>query len=425
MRRTIVAVVSAVVLAGCWPAPGQGPDRQSWNVFETGIDVGNAATLTEAWTRTVGWRDDAGVIYPERAGNPIVSNAGLVTITTPNSVRAFEASNGNDLWWSSQSGFAELFDTDVVASGDALLVGYGTDRSGWTTRWTGARGGGWISDMPTFGRGLSVRGERAAGTSVAPGAALSEAVVSLTAGSTATPADRWTGVLWSGPAAEKPLQYGVTLGTGQVLHAGPGLLSAAPGDGALGNGLRAFADRASGPSTCGPLTDAHYACPAWVARLDGTGATPPVLSSDRTVAFTVTDAGTAYAVDTATGAVRWSTPVGSAVAATPALADGSLFVPTASGSLVVLDAGDGSPSWSTAPGSGLTVQPAVAGGVVFTGAADGTVRAFDASGCGAPTCGDLWSAATGSRITGAPAVSLGTLFVGTEDGHLIAYAPAS
>lgn len=423
MRRTIVAVVSAVVLAGCWPAPGQGPDRQSWNVFETGIDVGNAATLTEAWTSTVGWPDGPGEIRPERAGNPIVSNAGLVTITTPNSVSVFEASTGNPRRVTGQSGFAELFDTDVVAAGDALLVGYGNDRSGWTTRWADARTILWISDMPSFGRGLSVRGERAAGTSVAPRPELTDAVVSLTVGSTTTAADRWSGALWSGPAGEKPLQYGVTLGTGQVLHAGPGLLSAAPGDGTLGNGLRAFADPASGPSTCGPPTDAHYACPAWVAPLGGTGATPPVLSSDRTVAFTVTDAGTAYAVDTTTGAVRWSTPVGSAVAATPALADGSLFVPTASGSLVVLDAGDGSPSWSTGPGSGLTVQPAVAGGVVFTGAADGTVRAFDASGCGTPTCTDLWSAATGSRITGAPAVSLGTLFVGTEDGHLVAYTP--
>ena len=54
-----------------------------------------------------------------------------------------------------------------------------------------------------------------------------------------------------------------------------------------------------------------------------------------------TDAGTVYAIDTASEDVLWSASVGSAVVDSPALADGSLFVPTSSGGLVVLDAATG------------------------------------------------------------------------------------
>jgi outer membrane protein assembly factor BamB len=116
------------------------------------------------------------------------------------------------------------------------------------------------------------------------------------------------------------------------------------------------------------------------------------------------------------------------VVASPALADGKLYVPTTDGDLVVL-AADGcgaatcSPLWqATTPGP-IRQQPAVAGGVVFTGSADadGTVAAFDAAGCGAASCPSLWEAGTGSEVTGAPAVAAGRLYVGTNDGFLYSF----
>ena len=51
-----------------------------------------------------------------------------------------------------------------------------------------------------------------------------------------------------------------------------------------------------------------------------------------------TNAGTMYALDPATGAIQWSTSVGAAISAPAAVADGTVFVPTADGRLVALDA---------------------------------------------------------------------------------------
>jgi len=315
-------------------------------------------------------------------------------------------------------------DPDAVAAGDLVAYTHGNDRYGWTTSWDSAATGDGVPGPGFLGRGLSVRGDRAAGVNVFFGLVLTGEVrvANLTSG-----AADWSGTLWQLTVGQAPQPNGITLGTTQLFYAGSGLLSNAPGAGTLGNGLRAF--RATGAtSTCGPAGEPYYACPLWVPLLDGTGATPPVLSSDEATAYTVSDVGTVYAIDTATGAVRWSGSTGSAVAEPPALAQGSLFVPTASGALVVFDAdGCGAATcaarWSTPTGSALTVQPAVAGGVVFTGADDGTLQAFAADGCGAATCSASWSEALGSSITGAPAISLGKLFVGTEDGRLIAYAP--
>jgi outer membrane protein assembly factor BamB len=243
-------------------------------------------------------------------------------------------------------------------------------------------------------------------------------------------------VVWGGPASqsvimtEAYLRTRMTLGERHIFHAGRGLLStsrtAPPVE---GNGVRTF-PITDGTNECGIGYGHPMACPEWVAPLDGTAATSPVLSPDQATVFVGTNAGTIYGVDADTGTVRWSAPAGMSVPAPPALANGVLYVPTGSGELVAFDA-DGcgaatcAPLWSGSVGGSLDVQPAVAGGVVYAGSSSGTVRAFPAAGCGASTCAAIWSTNAGSAITGAPAVSLGRLFVGTLDGRLIAYAPSS
>jgi hypothetical protein len=115
-----------------------------------------------------------------------------------------------------------------------------------------------------------------------------------------------------------------------------------------------------------------------------------------------------YALDPATGAIQWSTSVGAALSAPAAVADGTVFVPTADGRLVALDAATGGRSWTASTGVELGVQPAVAGGVVFTGSDDGALHAFAVAGCGSATCEPLWTASTGSSaVSGGPAVSGG------------------
>jgi outer membrane protein assembly factor BamB len=103
--------------------------------------------------------------------------------------------------------------------------------------------------------------------------------------------------------------------------------------------------------------------------LDGTNAWQPVIAGDGATVYTGTDAGTVYAVASATGAVQWSAAVGSAVTGSVALAGDTLYVPTASGDLVALAAnGCGAatcdPVWSGATGASVDHQPAVTGRVV-------------------------------------------------------------
>ena len=210
-----------------------------------------------------------------------------------------------------------------------------------------------------------------------------------------------------------------TQGGDAFYASGSGTLATTPGDPAVGPAVRAYSVSEPQPG-CGPAADQE--CPLWATPIDGT-ATRPVIGADLdgSTLYVGTSAGTVYALDAATGAVQWTASVGAEVSASPALADGVLYVPTADGRLVALGA-TGATLWSASTGARLGVQPAVAGGVVYTGANDGSVDAFPAAGCEAATCAALWSAETGSRITGAPAVSGGQLYVGTADGRLVAYA---
>lgn len=66
-----------------------------------------------------------------------------------------------------------------------------------------------------------------------------------------------------------------------------------------------------------------------------------------------------WALDAAMGAVRWSSEVGLAITAPPALAADVLYVPTAGG-VVVVSAVDGSELWTTVGVGNVTAQPAVA-----------------------------------------------------------------
>ena len=137
------------------------------------------------------------------------------------------------------------------------------------------------------------------------------------------------------------------------------------------------------PDVTDPIPDAlpvPKCTPAWTTPVDGDASTAAVGAGQATL-YVGTTAGTVYALDADTGAIRWSTPLGGGALPAPAFDGRQVYVTTSDGSVVALDAGDGSVRWRSAPGSGST-RPVVAGGVVYTGAADGTIRAFDTEGCG-------------------------------------------
>ena len=414
-RGIRVGVVAAALLltAGCfWPVAGQGPNRQAFNGQETEISRETVGDLTLAWEAHV---DDGAV------GDPITSAPGL-HVNDAHAVYDFNRVSGARVWKyaatgaSDQMGQPSVVGDRVVAN---VILGSPTGPLG------GARidldaGTGSVLSGPTNGRFVTARGTREVRFNEAffRSWLWSLTVVDTTTGTN----DCCVGLFGAGDFLPAPPPF--TLTSTAVLHSGQGIVrfDLPPFDpAAIGNGVRAYTIDADAICAAGT-----YTCPNWVTPTDGTRATPPVLSDDEATTFVGTDAGTVYAVDTQTGTVRWSAPVGSAVTDAPALAYGSLYVPTAGGDLVALAAdGCGAPTcaplWTAATGASVTQQPAAAGGVVFTGSADGALHAFDADGCGGPTCPALWSASTGSEITGAPAVALGRLFVGTADGRLVTY----
>jgi outer membrane protein assembly factor BamB len=230
----------------------------------------------------------------------------------------------------------------------------------------------------------------------------------------ASPASNWRSTI---DLSNGQTTRALTLGSTRIYQAGRGIATPTGST----NAVRAFLV-ATPPAQCPPPAPAGFGCPAWATDIDSTVATSPVVNADETVVYTGTDTGTVYALDAATGAILWTSTNAAPgqVTDTPALANGSLYVPTTNG-LVVLDAATGALKWAAGAGS-VRVQPAVAGGVVFTGAQDGTVMAFAAAGCGQPFCGPLWTVDTGdAAITGAPAVNQGRLYVGTADDRLLAY----
>jgi outer membrane protein assembly factor BamB len=145
------------------------------------------------------------------------------------------------------------------------------------------------------------------------------------------------------------------------------------------------------------------------------------------------------ALDAKTGTPRFSTFI--APTSAPALAGGTLYVAQGATISAYDAAGAGncgpppppappnflgftvvcSPLWSARAGGTITATPAVANGEVYVGASDGKLYAFPAGGCGAATCTPTWTGSTGGPITSAAAVSAATVWVASGDGKLYAF----
>lgn len=436
MRRIIRSasvLVAALALAGCWPVPGQNADRTGHNAVESGLTPATVGELTQAWATGTG---------SGAASDPVVSRVGVHVVVDGCSIRTHHPATGETVWSQNRPyPLLGLGCDPIVQFSPPFVVG---ERVIWGQRHEVR------SPMPRCApnEGMTTFSGNSFQHDVATGATPSEpappgAIVAAVRDDTAVATSArvfysnpelpqcptaWfsNGVITVGslsdPAARRTFETGggtlPTLGVDAVYQAGSGTLATPPSDPVWVEAVWAYSVTESRPG-CGTDTRGDE-CPLWATPIDGI-AQPVVIAPGQRTLYTGTGAGTIYALDATTGTVQWSASVGAAVSASPALADGILYVPTADGPLVALDTA-GTRLWEASTGARIGVQPAVAGGVVYTGSDDGSVDAFDAAGCGAPTCAALWSAETGNRITGAPAVSGGQLYVGTADGRLVAYA---
>ena len=145
----------------------------------------------------------------------------------------------------------------------------------------------------------------------------------------------------------------------------------------------------------------------------------PVVDEDGAI-YTVSG-GAARAFDLETGEVKWEFPfTPNRIHATPALAEGRLFVGTGAGTLHALDAKSGGEVWrwdTTGDGALFTpyvrkgevtlTSPVVAGGCVYIGAANGFLYALNTA-----TGNCVWQYNLKVPLAAPPAISGNGLWIG-------------
>lgn len=138
--------------------------------------------------------------------------------------------------------------------------------------------------------------------------------------------------------------------------------------------------------------------------------------------------GSVNAVDRSSGKQVWRAEVGARVRSTPAIAQGKVVVGDFAGYLHAFDAATGRAAWkSPSVGSSLNnseygfdrnafvASPAIADGKVFIGSRDGFLYAFDLA-----TGRELWRYDHKvSWVPTSPAVAHGVVYAGSSDGHFV------
>ncbi|GAJ14434.1 unnamed protein product, partial [marine sediment metagenome] len=115
----------------------------------------------------------------------------------------------------------------------------------------------------------------------------------------------------------------------------------------------------------------------------------------------------------------WNYTTGSAVASSPAVADGIVYVGSNDNNIYALDAAMGTVVWNYTTGGDVVSSPAVADGVVFVGSYDKKMYALNAT-----SGAHLWSYTTLDKVISSPAVADGTIYFGSYD-HLVYAVGAS
>jgi eukaryotic-like serine/threonine-protein kinase len=149
--------------------------------------------------------------------------------------------------------------------------------------------------------------------------------------------------------------------------------------------------------------------------------TNPVVSGG--TLYVGSSSGKEYALDAATGQVRWSYPAGN-IDSSPAVTGGTVYIgwnTASTGGVYALDAATGRVRWSYLIYSFIVFsRPSVAGGIVYFADDDGKVYALDAA-----TGQVRWTYPTGGVVMSSPAVAGGTVYVANDNGKVYALDAAT
>lgn len=222
--------------------------------------------------------------------------------------------------------------------------------------------------------------------------------------------------------------YGIDLATGErrwqlVRNGGP---ISMPAVGVTPNRqVLAFVDEAEGVGASLVGVDLSGMREVWRTRLEATSRSG--VTVDGATAFVADDDGNVYAVNLATGALRWTAKAIGEVRAPPAVSDGNVYVSARDpdslrAQLLALDEGTGSKAWEFSPQVRVTTvsAPSAGDGSVVVGFADRMVRSFVADGGE-----ELWGALTISLFlpSTAPANHAGAVFIADVSGGLYRLNP--
>jgi outer membrane protein assembly factor BamB len=430
VRGRVAIAAAMMVLAGCWPAPAQGPDRTAYNPFENQITPETVTTLAPVWTATT---DAEG---RGRVGPPVLSDAG-VHVSDGAGIYAFDPATGARLWRYPDTGLpigivGEPV-ADLVEGDDRVLFSVGAQvglSGSWAgeARWLDARTG-LVSESVADGPVLARRGPRLVTWSAVGSSLFAFQIYDLHVVNTADPESGWSGTFRTNTTRSEPPP---TLGAHRLYVAGTAAESYEPA--IESTGVRAYS--LTPPPVCAeppampPGFPSHpgspIPCPSWFTPTASQPVTSPVLGPGEETLYVATEDGTLLALDAADGHELWRAALGASPSADPALAEGRIYIPLTSGELVVLQASGCRrttcrPTWRADLGA-PAAQPAVAGGVVFAGTDTGRVLALPAAGCGHRHCRPLWERDMDGPVTGAPAVTGGRVYVGVAPNQLVAFA---
>ncbi len=202
-----------------------------------------------------------------------------------------------------------------------------------------------------------------------------------------------------------------------------------------GGGLAAGAGKVFVTTAYGELAalDAGTGAILWRQRFDAPVIGAPTV--DGGTVYAMARDGTALAVSTENGKIKWQSSGTRAVSGmvatgSAAVADGLVVFPFASGEVAAFDPATGARMWGAAIAgkrlgrayasgiADLTGDPVIAGGVVYAGSAAGRTAAFDAT-----TGTRLWTAAEGAMN---PALVVGgSVFVVNDEAKLVRMDAAS
>jgi outer membrane protein assembly factor BamB len=158
----------------------------------------------------------------------------------------------------------------------------------------------------------------------------------------------------------------------------------------------------------------------WVWRMGSLGGSPAVSNG---MVYISTQENKVFALDAASGRVRWSTQLGknnkaqNTIIPSPVVDSGMVYANAQDGLLYALDARTGNIAWTY---QALALAgPAVANGVVYIGAKDGVLSALDAA-----SGRERWSFQIKGGVTASPVAANGLLYV-IGAGNLYALDAAS